>query len=151
MISRFNLVALCLALGACERIPADQAQTLDRVRAEGRLKVGLAGAGGRSASVPEQRLLMRLAGRTGARAEVEHGSLERLLTALEDGELDLVLGEMDKTSPWSKRVTLVAPALATTQAKPAPELQLTAIARNGENGWIALLHDEAKAVAGAPG
>ena len=76
-------------------------------------------------------------------------SLERLLTALEEGELDLVVGEVEHASPWSKRVTLVKPPLATTQVKPAPELQMVAIARNGENGWIELLHHEAKAVAGS--
>ena len=149
MIARCCLLLALIASAGCGDIPKDQARTLDRVRAEGRLKVGLAGADGRPPTAPEQSLLTRVASRTGARAEIEHGSLERLLTELEEGELDLVLGEVEKKSPWSKRVTLVKPALATTQAKPAPELQLTAIARNGENGWIELLHHEARAVAGS--
>ena len=130
-------------LAGCEGIPKDQAGTLDRVRAERVVRVGLA-AGPDGAPAQPGAFVDRLAARTGARPRTETGSLERLLTRLEESELDLVIGEVETKSPWSKQVTLIDPPLATTQAE--PELQLAAIARNGENGWIALLHEEARRV-----
>lgn len=142
MTSRL-LIPLLLLLTGCERIPADQAGTLDRVTQERIFRVGL--ADGRSGQATEAALLLqRVADRTGASPEIERASLERLLSQLEKGRTDLVLAEVEKKSPWAKTVTLVKPPVARTGTE--AELQLTAIARNGENRWIQLLHEEAKAV-----
>ena len=90
---------------------------------------------------PYQKRLGRIAAATGASPVVETGSTEALLLRLEKGTLDLVIGEFDFSSPWSHRVTFVP-----TLAKPAgsEESIVTGVAaRNGENGWIRLVHEQA--------
>ena len=84
---------------------------------------------------------MRLSRATGARPALEAGAAEPLLTRLEEGGLDLVVGEFAEKSPWSTRVTFTDPI-----AVEGP-VMLAAAARNGENAWIGLVHREARAVA----
>lgn len=136
------LLAVLLLLGGCDAVPADLAGTLERVRGERHYKVGrIAPAQGALAPERAQALLDRLSRATGARASIEHGAAEPLLTRLEEGELDLVVGEFAETSPWAAQVTITEP-IAVQGAT-----VLAAAARNGENAWISLLFREAKAVA----
>jgi ABC-type amino acid transport substrate-binding protein len=140
MIRTF-LLAAALPLAGCHAIPSDPDGTLERVRGEGRFKVGLIA----SPAPPPDRaadLLNRLSRATGAKAALERGPAEALLTRLEDGDLDLVLGEFAEKSPWAAKVTLSEPILVN-----GPTI-LAAAARNGENAWIALVHREARAAAG---
>lgn len=132
--------AAALLLAGCGAVPVDPDGTLERIRGERRFNVGLIASG---APVAEraQGLLGRLSRATGARASVEHGAAEALLTRLEEGELDLVVGEFAEKSPWAAQVTLTEPIAAEGR------MVLAAAARNGENGWIALVHREARAAA----
>lgn len=143
VMKRAFLLAAAFMAAGCDAMPSDPDGTLERVRSERVFKVGLIAS---PAPPPEQAadLLRRLTRATAARPALEPGSAEALLTRLEEGELDLVLGEFAEKSPWSAKVTLTDPI-----ATHGPTI-LAAAARNGENGWIALVHREARAAASAP-
>lgn len=131
---------------ACADMPRDQSGTLDRIRAEGVVRVGfVAGAAERHA--PQfQALADRAARAAGGRIERVEGGAEPLLLMLEEGELDLVAGEFDSASPWVRRVHLLPPLA--TERRGRSDVEATVAARNGENGWIMLLEREAKAMGG---
>ncbi|HEX8225037.1 MAG TPA: hypothetical protein VF605_14555 [Allosphingosinicella sp.] len=137
-------MAAALLLAGCDSIPADPDSSLERIRGERRFRVGLIASGG-PALAPERAgaLLDRLWRATGARPALEHGSAEALLTRLEEGGLDLVVGEFAEHSPWAAQVTLTEPIA--TEGRTI----LAAAARNGENAWIWLVHREARAAASA--
>lgn len=139
---RALLLATAILTAGCGAIPADPDGTLERVRSERSFRVGLI-ASHAPPPAPAADLLRRLTRATGAKAAIEQGPAEALLTRLEEGELDLVLGEFAETSPWSAKVTLSEPIVAY-----GPTV-LAAAARNGENAWIALVHREAQAAASA--
>jgi ABC-type amino acid transport substrate-binding protein len=137
------LLAAILLIGGCDAIPADPDGTLDRIRAERRFKVGvIASAAAPLAPGRARDLLGRLARATGARPALEPGAAEPLLTRLEEGDLDLVLGEFAEKSPWAAQVTLTDP-IAVNGA-----IMLAAASRNGENAWIAVVDREARAASG---
>lgn len=139
-MSRTFLLAAVLLAAGCDSIPSDPDGTLDRVRSERRFKVGLIAS---HAPPPAEArdLIRRLSRSTGAKAALEQGPAEPLLTRLEEGDLDLVIGEFAEKSPWAAQVTLTDPI-----ASNGPDI-LAAAARHGENAWIALVHREARAVA----
>jgi hypothetical protein len=141
-MNRAFLLATALLAG-CDSIPADLDGTLDRVRAERRFRVGLIASPAPLAPDRARALLARLSSATGARAAVEAGAAESLLHRLEEGELDLVLGEFAEPSPWEHQVTISEPVAE------RGAIVLAAAARNGENAWISLLFREAKAAAAA--
>lgn len=137
------IAASLLLIGGCDALPADLDGTLERVRDERRFRVGLIASPTPLAPDRAQALLARLSRATGAQAAIERGAAESLLHRLEEGELDLVMGEFAEPSPWGRQVTLTEPVAAR-----GPTV-LAAAARNGENAWISLLFREAKAVAAA--
>jgi hypothetical protein len=142
------MIAALLLVG-CDDIPKDVDGTLDRIKGERSFRVGLIGSDGSPAGVDRQRLFVqRVARATGASASVEEGPTEPLLLKLEEGELDLVIGELAPRSPWSKQVTILPP-LGEEVTKDG-HVHVAAMARNGENAWISLLYREARAVASQP-
>lgn len=117
-------------------IPARPENTLDQVREHGRFRVGL--EAGSNARAPAAAGLLRSVGReTGASPQVVDGSAERLLTQLEQGKLELVIGSFEKNSPWQTRVN-IGPPLATFQ-EGQTVFRIAPVMRNGENAWIALV------------
>lgn len=138
----WSLWPLLLAMSSCGAIPEDQSGTLLRVREEGVVRVGVISG----AEAPEKELLKALIDRSaaaaGGRPLVLEGAAEPLLVMLEAGEVDLVVGAFDKSSPWGTRVHLLPP-LATEQRGGA-KIETTAAARHGENRWIMLLEREAR-------
>jgi ABC-type amino acid transport substrate-binding protein len=114
-----TLIALVsFALTACD-LPRDPEGTTDRVRG-GTLRVGACpdAPGLILASSAERRLepqgaeaeiVRRLAGHLGARVEWRTGGESRLFRALEAFELDLVVGGIDRRSPWGRSVGLTRP------------------------------------------
>jgi hypothetical protein len=146
---RLPLMTAALLLGGCGPIPQDPEGTLNRVKAERTFRVGMIASHGASAGLDRQRLLLRrMARATGASPSVEHGAAEPLLMKLEEGELELILGELAPASPWGKRVTILPPL--GEQVSRDGHLHVVAIARNGENAWISLLYREARRVAAQP-
>ncbi len=142
VMNRTLILASALLAVGCDSIPADPHGTLERIRGERKFKVGLIASHIPPPSAAGD-LLRRLSLATGATAAVERGPAEALLTRLEEGDLDLVLGEFAEKSPWAAQVTLSEPI-----AGQGPVV-LAAAARNGENAWIALVHREASAAASA--
>ena len=136
---------LWLAAG-CSEIPRDPEETLDRVRATGRFEVGLVATGGPRPEA-ESRFLRSIAAAADARPELHTGASEELLTMLEEGELDLVVGKFHHKTPWGKRVTFIPPLTGRKDAEAG--MLVSAAARNGENAWIALVHGEADLLEGA--
>lgn len=137
-MNRAFLLGAALLAAGCGSIPSDPDGTLDRIRSQRVFRVGLIAS---PEPPPEsaRTLLRRLSRATGARARLEPGAAEALLTRLEEGGLDLVLGELAEKSPWAARVTLTEPLAA------GEGTILAAATRNGENAWIALVHREARA------
>ena len=115
--------------------------TLDTIERDGRFRVGIAAlsAGDRTRA---QRFVSRLEASTGARAEVVDASLERLIGRLEDGQIDLLIAEFRKDTPWAKSVAIAEPLATRTVGGHA--IELAPAARNGENRWVALVEREVR-------
>lgn len=149
MIARTALASISLLVAACDSIPKDSEGTLDRIRAEGRFSVGIIASGQPAVGPARRRAMLRgVRAATDAEPVLEQGASESLLARLERGEIDLVVGELAPASPWGTRVTILPPL--GEQVAADGHVHLVAAARNGENAWIALLHREARKVAGRP-
>lgn len=145
-MKRLALFLAIAAAGGCRDFPRDQQSTLERIRSEGVVRVGLVASAAPSPHVGRLRALIdRSAAAAGGRPLVLEEASEPLLMMLEAGEIDLVVGEFDRSSPWYRRVHLLPPLAYETRGE--SELETTAAARNGENGWIMLLEREARALA----
>ena len=124
---------LILALGilsACTRFPADTEGTLDKVT-NGELRVGLVHTVEGAPTLLS--FVEQLSARTDSRIALISGSAEPMLMKLEAGELDLVLGQFDRNSPWQQRITFSQPISMTEQKGVGHELK--AAIRNGEHAW----------------
>src|SRR4051812_1816803 len=109
------MIAALAASGAgCSSLPRDPEGTLQRVRG-GRLRVGLVEQppwvvrAGRSPAGAEVELVRRFADELGATPEGIWGGEEEHMQALEQCELDLVVGGLPDDTPWSDRVGLAGP------------------------------------------
>lgn len=107
------MAASVVVLVGCATIPADPEGTLDRVRG-GVLRVGVTenapwvelGGGGQSTGTEptgtEPTLILEFAEQLGATVEWTAGSEATLAEALEDGELDVVIGGFLDDTPWAE-------------------------------------------------
>lgn len=138
---RFAILLACAALAGCGPYPRDISGTLDAIEREHRLRVGLAELAPGDAGVA-RRFTDRIAAVTGARAELITGPTEALIAGLEDGDLDLVIGEFRDDSPWLAKVTVIEPLRH--HALAGRVYGLSPAAANGENRWIALLEREVR-------
>jgi hypothetical protein len=144
-MKRVLILGAALLAGSCDAVPADSDGTLDRIRGESRFRVGLIASTAPLAPERTRALLQRLSRATKASAVVETGAAEPMLVSLEEGGIDLVVGEFAKQSPWAARVTLTEPIAG--QPGGQTHTVLAAAARNGENAWISMVFREARAVA----
>lgn len=110
------LVVAAVLLTGCG-IPRDTDGTLDRVRG-GVVRVGVAEhppwttVDGR-VSGAEADLVERLADRLGARVEWHPGAESALMAALEERQLDLVVGGLTDDLPWTEHAALSRPYATT--------------------------------------
>ena len=142
----FILSLALLALSACGDFPKDPRSTLERVRSEHSFRVGLVPSAGTEDPDPTSAKLLAAIGSVAhASPKIARGETEVLLTALEQGHLDLVIGRFEKKSPWATRVTFGPPLQTHRQGQ--SELMLKPVMRNGENGWIALVEQQARDLA----
>lgn len=141
--SALGLTLIILA-GGCKQFPRDPEGTLKRVEDTDMVRVGLV-ASHKARPMAERQFIDEVAKAAGARAAIEVGPAEAVLDRLEEGQLDLVVGEFHPTSPWSARVTFI-PDL--TKLEDRKRTITAAAARNGENGWITLLHRHARLLKG---
>jgi polar amino acid transport system substrate-binding protein len=109
-----RLLALLTAvlMAACT-LPRDPEGTLDRVEG-GEMLVGITEHPpwtilGDQPSGAEVALVEAFAEDLGARVEWVEGAHDELLSALEQRELDLVIGGFTADDPWSTRVTFIQP------------------------------------------
>ena len=145
---RYPPILACLLLAACGPYPRDIEGTLDRIEQTHVLRVGLADL--RPKDQPAaQRFIGRIEQATGASAEIHTDHLEGQLARLEEGELDLVIGEIAEDSPWLPSVAVIEPLAKRREGKRV--LGLSPVAANGENRWVALLEREVRDSTGSGG
>jgi ABC-type amino acid transport substrate-binding protein len=112
---------LSVLLAACGAIPddfpADPGGTLDRIRSEAVLRAGAApnpgwvelrGAGNEPAG-REPELVEEFAASLDAEVEWTVGTEEHLVSLLETGDLDLVVGGLTDQNPWVEKAGLTRP------------------------------------------
>ena len=87
-----------------------------------------------------QEFVARLEAATGAQAEIEVAPMETQISRLEDGELDLVIGEFREDSPWMRHVAVLEPVSRRSVGERIHGL--SPATANGENRWIALVERE---------
>lgn len=144
MKTGFLALLLAASLAACSDIPKDTEGSLKRIREEKSFRVGLI-AGSDDGEGRGRRLIEGLAAGAGATPRITTGAAEHLLTQLEEGEIDLVVGTMATKSPWATKVHASKPLSAAAEKD---SVSLVALARNGENAWISLLYRQVEKVRG---
>jgi polar amino acid transport system substrate-binding protein len=118
MLNRKSLLllfALSFCAASCGELPRDPQETLRRAQG-GRLRVGLVehppwvvrGGGGAPAGA-EVELVREFARELGAVPEWRWGGEQQHMEALEEYQLDLVVGGMTDETAWSKYVGLTSP------------------------------------------
>ncbi len=125
------MMVAALLVAGCDDLPKDPDQTLTRVRRDGQFQVAIISAvdAGQAVSI-----IRRVEQTVGARANLRQGHGEELLHELEQGRIDLVVGEFAENSPWSRKTTFSAPLGGQEPAK--DQRAMRAVLRNGENAWI---------------
>lgn len=132
--------AVLLALTGCANYPADPDHTLQRVT-HGTLRVGVShnepytSVTGPSPSGSEVDLVEQYARTLDAKIEWTEGGEEDLVTRMEKGQLDLVIGGLTKDTPWQKKVGLTRPYAETTNEFGQTEKHVLAIPL-GENAFL---------------
>lgn len=142
MKTGFLALLLAASLAACSDIPRDAEGSLKRIREEKSFRVGLI-SGSDDREGRGRRLIEAAAAEAGATPQVTTDAAEHLLTRLEEGEIDLVVGAMAKKSPWASKVHASKPLSPAAEKDP---VSLVALARNGENAWISLLYRQVEQV-----
>jgi len=128
---------LVLGVSGCSNLPRDPEHTLENVRKQHRLRVGLSEhppwvvrTSGEPAGA-EVDAIRTLASELGAKPEWRWGTENQLMRAAKEFELDVVLCGLDADTPWSKEVGLTRPYVGKQVIAVPP----------GENGWIVHLED----------
>jgi polar amino acid transport system substrate-binding protein len=119
-------VGVAVTLCCCTAPPNDPENSLDRI-VGGTLRVGVTEsdpwtklAAGEPAGI-EPELVKRLASELDADIEWFEGSEHELVSALELGQLDLVIGGFTAESPWSKFAALTHPYITTQVVVAVPQ------------------------------
>ena len=134
------LAAPLLLLAGCQNYPRDTESTLDRIRAEKTIRVGL--IEGKIDAPKVTDYLEKVSALARAHPRIETGGAEPLLLRLRQGDLDLVIGELAKKTPWSTDVMVIDPIAERPLG--SERVALSPVARNGENRWIMLLEKAAR-------
>lgn len=137
------LMALSIVLAGCGlQIPSDPNGALERVTSTGVLRVGVSVSGdlarqsGDSFTGSEVELIEGFAREQGATVEWTPGNEETLVTLLEDGELDVVIGGMTDKTPWAQKagITRGYPGIPSSDGRP-----LVMLVPLGENRMLSTL------------
>ena len=115
--------------------------TLDRIEQSGRLHIGLTELP-QSSGPTVRGFIARLERATGAKAQLDRAPLESQLARLDEGELDLVLGEFAEDTPWMASVAILEPLAS--RKKGDRRFEIAPVTRNGENRWVALVEREVR-------
>ena len=143
-LTRRSLVAIALvstlAFAGCASYPADPDGTLDRVSG-GTLRVGISANGdwtdvtdeGDPSGI-EVTLIEDFAETIDAEVAWVEGGEEELLTRLEEGGLDVVIGGFTDQTPWSERAAITKPFTEVSTSR-GVEKHVMAAAM-GENAFL---------------
>lgn len=124
------VVALGMLTG-CDDFPKDMAGTMEGVLSSGTMRAGIVAGGPED----EQRaLIARLASSLNVEASIFTGSTEDLVHRMNNGEIDILVGEFSANTPWKSQVGMTGPVRAINP--PADKPVLRAIVRSGENRWL---------------
>src|SRR5437764_2517411 len=121
------VVSVLLLAGACG-LPRDPRHTLENVRAEHVLRVGVTDdppfivRTGDEANGLDAALIRGFAAQLGARVEWVWTAQEEQFQALHRCQLDLMAGGFDEKTPWKKQVALTRPFAEIREAIGAPPL-----------------------------
>ncbi|WP_232493108.1 hypothetical protein [Novosphingobium kaempferiae] len=126
---------LLLLLPACQALPQDARGTLARIEHTRKFTVGMIAGSERGPETDQ--LIQRIEHASNARAERSLGEADVLLSALADGQIDLVVGAFAKDSPWKTEVSF-GPSLKVA-GEGGHAIEMKAAMRNGENRWIMLV------------
>jgi polar amino acid transport system substrate-binding protein len=142
MLGSLAVVLLAVVLSGCGMsIPADPDGTLDRVTG-GTLRVGVSpsapwteteGAGDPGGS--EAALAEEFADHLDAEVEWTEGGEADLVSALERGELDLVIGGFTDTTPWTSKSAMTQPYAESTDEEGTTAKHVM-LAPMGENAFL---------------
>ncbi|WP_139415427.1 transporter substrate-binding domain-containing protein [Agromyces laixinhei] len=136
------IVGAVIALSGCGlAIPADPHGTLDQVR-DGSLRVGVSANppwtdthDDREPSGIEPRLVQRFADELNAEVEWTEGGESTLVSALERGELDIVIGGILDDTPWVDQAAMTLPYTDSTSEHGDRERHVM-LTRMGENAFL---------------
>ena len=139
------VVLLSLACVSCSGFPADPDGTLERVSG-GTLRVGVSHAPpatdirGSEPAGPEADLVREFAASLDAQVAWTPGGEEFLMEALKQGDLDLVIGGLTDSTPWTDKAALTRPYAESTS--PWGETQKHVLAAPmGENAFLVALEE----------
>jgi ABC-type amino acid transport substrate-binding protein len=139
-----TLWAVLLVTGCGLQIPADPEDTLERVRG-GTLRVGVSPHPPHTVVVPDGPptgsdvdLAAGFAASIQAQPVWMVGGEEPLMTALEHGELDLVIGGLTADTPWTEKAAITKP-YARARDSTGKEVELVMAAPMGENAYLVTL------------
>ena len=122
-----------LALSACNALPRDAAGTTERIERSGAMRVTI--LPGTPDAAPAVALLRTYAQAHRARLALVPIHGEHAHKALEDGEIDALIGHFAKASPWQADIALSKPvARGEPDDNAHPVLRIAR--RNGENALI---------------
>lgn len=141
------IVAICAyasTLGCGVSMPSDPEKTLRRVTGA-TLRVGVSphpprteAAAGAEPTGSEVDLVRDFAETLDAQIEWVIGGEESLITALEHGELHLVIGGLTAESPWVEKVAITKPYAETRDSR-GKRQKLVMAAPPGENAYLLAL------------
>ena len=125
IMTRLTALLIALSLASCG-VPRDPEGTLERVRG-GEMRVGVSSSDpwatwpGDEPSGVEVGLVEDFASDIDSEVVWVEGSEAEVIEALEVGELDLVIGGLTSTSPWSKVAALTHPYITTKVVVAVPD------------------------------
>lgn len=129
----FALPVAALLLAGCDSLPRDAAGTTERIERTHAMRVTI--LPGTPDAPPALALLGTYARNRGARLILVPIHGEHAHKALEDGEIDALVGHFAKASPWQADIALSKPvARGEPDDKEHPVLRIAW--RNGENALI---------------
>lgn len=139
------LLAFTFTGASCSSFPTDPEGTLDRVTG-GTLRVGVSHSppatdvGGAEPAGTEADLARDFAESLDARVEWIEGGEEYLMEALKQGEVDLVVGGLTESTPWTDKAALTRPYAESTNRWGQSQKHVLA-APMGENAFLTALEE----------
>jgi polar amino acid transport system substrate-binding protein len=145
LLALLSSIFVCLLVAGCGlRIPADPEKTLERVTGS-TMRVGVSPnppwtdiSDTGEPSGTEVELVREFAGTLQAQVEWVVGGEQSLITALERGELQLVIGGLTSETPWTEKAAITKP-YAETHDSEGKRKKLVMAAPMGENAFLLAL------------